>query len=50
MLLGRACTKEQGFLGRWQCWNEALVPTEAAVIRRLQAPIQECVNFTSSLY
>jgi hypothetical protein len=25
------------------------VPTEEALIRRVQAPIQECVNFTSSL-
>jgi hypothetical protein len=30
--------------------TEALVPTEEALIRRVQAPIQECVNFTSSLY
>jgi hypothetical protein len=29
--------------------DEALVPTEEALIRRVQAPIQECVNFTSSL-
>jgi hypothetical protein len=28
---------------------EALVPTEEALIRRVQAPIQECVNSTSSL-
>jgi hypothetical protein len=32
--------QEQGFLGRWQCWTEALVPTEEALIRRVQAPIQ----------
>jgi hypothetical protein len=29
--------------------DEALVPTEETLIRRVQAPIQECVNFTSSL-
>jgi hypothetical protein len=28
---------------------EALVPSEEALIGRVQAPIQECVNFTSSL-
>jgi hypothetical protein len=50
VLLGRVCTKEQGFPGRWQCWIEALVPTREALIRRVQAPIQECVNFTSSLW
>jgi len=29
--------------------DEALVPTEEALIRGVQAPIQECVNSTSSL-
>jgi hypothetical protein len=28
---------------------EALVPTEEALIRRVQALIQECVNSTASL-
>jgi hypothetical protein len=29
--------------------DEALVLTEEALIRRVQAPIQGCANFTSSL-
>ena len=40
MLLGRAYSKEQGFLGRGQCWT-SLVPTELAWIRRGQAPSQD---------
>jgi hypothetical protein len=46
---GEGMHQEQGFLRRWQCWNEASVPTEEALIGRVQAPIQECANFTSSL-
>jgi hypothetical protein len=29
--------------------DEALVPTEEALIRRVQAASQECVSFTSGL-
>jgi hypothetical protein len=30
--------------------DEALVPTEEVLIRRVQAPIQGCVNSASSLW
>ena len=48
VLLGRACTKERGRLSRRQGWI-ALVAVEAAAIRRVQAPIQQCSHFTSGL-
>jgi hypothetical protein len=46
---GRVCTKQRGRLGRQQGWF-ALVPDEAAAMRRVQAPIRGCVNWESIIY
>src|SRR6185437_9042271 len=45
VVAGRACTKQWGRLDRWQGWS-ALVPGEAAAMRRVQAPIRGCVELS----
>jgi hypothetical protein len=46
--MGRACAKQSGRFDRRQGWI-ALMPIEAAALRRAQAPIHACFYFTSSL-